>query len=51
VFQPLQALAGDRHRKIQAAGGRTDRALVEYPQEKDEVAHAVHDFQYFIEID
>src|SRR3546814_16355370 len=51
AFQSLQALAGDRHLKVEAARGGSDRAQVEHAQDQDEVADAVVHYQQFTDID
>ena len=50
AFQPLQALAGDRHRQVQAARGGTDGPEIEHAQEQVQIAETLH-IQYFIESD
>ncbi len=42
AFQALETLAGHRHRQIQAARARGDRAQVEHAQEQGNVAKTVH---------
>lgn len=49
-LQPLQTLAGDGDRQIQATGGGGNRAQVDYAQEQGQITDSIH-YQYFIESD
>jgi hypothetical protein len=42
LFQPLEALAGDGHGKIEAARRGADGTLIQHAHEQDEVADAIH---------
>ena len=51
ALQPLEALAGHRHRQVEAARRGADRAEVEHAQEQAEVADTIHGLQSFVDND